>query len=369
MIQRRSFLQMMAAGLAAAPGSFAMAADPGESFELPMLGDLHFDRLEHHDFDWLKASHAGDISQIKNYSRVTAETSGKLLALAKQRVKQAEAPVPFVLQLGDLVEGLCGSEELAKRQVSEALDWVGKAELGAPMAFCKGNHDVTGPGAPQVYDSMLVPFLNQHLGNVAGAAFTRSASDTLIVFFDAYNKGSLGWFEQLMKEKPPRRLIFVIHPPVVPYTARANWHIFAKQPAERARLLSLLGRHRAIVLCGHLHKYGCVVRRTETGRFVQLAISSVATDPQAMAKDERKGLEAYGPDLISLEPRHSPETAKEREALLEAERPFIERFEFADTWGHARLCFTRDSVQADVCRGLSTETWRSLKLSELVGHA
>lgn len=367
MIQRRSFLQMMAAGMASAPGSWAMAADPGETFELPMLGDLHFDKLEHHDFDWLASSHAGDVSQIKNYSKVTAESSGKLLAVAKQRVKQAEAPVPFVLQLGDLVEGLCGSEALAKKQVSEALDWVDKAELGAPMAFCKGNHDVTGPGAPQVYDTMMVPYLNRQLGDVKGAAFTRSASDTLIVFFDAYNKGSLAWFEQLMAEKPPRRLIFVIHPPVVPYTARATWHIFAKQPAERERLLNLLGKHRAIVLCGHLHKYGCVVRRTPTGKFVQLSISSVATDPEALPKGELKGLEAYGPDLINLEPKHSPETVDVRRAVLEAEKPFIERFEYADTWGHARLRFTRDTVKADVCRGLKSETWRALNLSELVG--
>ena len=357
---------MMAAGMTAAPGSWAVAADPGESFELPMLGDLHFDRLEHHDFEWLKQAHPGDISQIKNYSRVTSESSGRLLELARQRVKQAQAPVPFVLQLGDVVEGLCGSPELARRQVAEALDWVAKADLGAPLAFCKGNHDVTGPGAPEVYDSMMVPFLNRQLGSVNGAAFTRSAGDTLIVFFDAYSKGSLGWFEQLMAEKPPRRLVFVIHPPVVPYNARSNWHIFAKQPAERARLLSLLGKHRAIVLCGHLHKYSCVVRRTETGKFVQLAISSVATDPGAAAKDERKGLEAYQPDLIELEPKHSPETAAERRALLEAERPFIERFEYADTWGHARLRFSRDSVQADVCRGLGTEAWRTLKLSDWV---
>ncbi|MDB6138709.1 MAG: metallophosphoesterase [Verrucomicrobiaceae bacterium] len=331
---------------------------------MPMLGDLHFDRLEHHDFEWLKTSHAGDISQIYRYSQVTTESSGKLLALAKQRVSQAQAPVPFVLQLGDMVEGLCGSPELARRQVSEALEWVGKAALGAPLAFCKGNHDVTGPGAKEGYDSMMVPFLNRQLGNVNGAAFTRSAGDTLIVFFDAYNKGSLAWFEQLMAEKPPRRLVFVIHPPVVPYNARSNWHVFAKQPPDRERLLNLLGRHRAVVFCGHLHKYSCVVRRTETGKFVQLAISSVATDPQAEPKDERHSLEAYNGDLVHLEPHHSPETVDERRALLEAEQPFIERFEYADTWGHARLRFTRDSVEADVCRGLSSDTWRSLKLSD-----
>lgn len=367
MIRRRGFLQMMAAGLAAAPGSFAVAAEAGEDFEMPVLGDLHFDKLEHHDFPWLESSHAGDISQIKNYSRVTQEFSGRLLEVAKKRVKNAQAPVPFVLQLGDLVEGLCGSEALAKKQVTDALDWVGQAALGAPVAFCKGNHDVTGPGATQVYDTLMVPFLNRQLGGIDGAAFTRSQGGTLMVFFDAYNKGSLAWFEKLMAEKAPRRLIFVIHPPVVPYNARADWHIFARQPAERTRLLNLLGKHRAIVLCGHLHKYSCLVRKTETGKFVQLAISSVATDPEGKPKDERQGLEAYKPELVELEPKHAPDTVDKRRALLEAERPFIERYEYADTWGHARLRVTREGVRAEVCRGLGSEAWRTLDLSGFVG--
>ena len=366
MFGRRKFLGMMAAGMAGARGSWAISAEVGEAFELPMLGDLHFDRPAHHDFEWMKGAHPGDIKQSENYSRVTSEWSGKLLDVAKQRVRAASAPVPFVLQLGDLIEGLCGSPERAKRQTTEALEWVGQANLGAPFAMCKGNHDVTGPGAAEVYDSVLVPFLNQQLGGVDGAAYTRSAGDTLIVFFDAYAKGSLAWFERLMAERSPRRLIFVIHPPVVPYNARCDWHIFARQPAERERLLQLLGKHRAVVLCGHLHKYNCLVRRTETGKFAQLAISSVATDPEAVAKDERRGLEAYGPDLVTLEPKHSPETEAARRRLLEAERPFIERFEYADTWGHALLRINRDSIQAEVCRGLAKESWRSWNLSELV---
>jgi hypothetical protein len=121
-----------------------------------------------------------------------------------------------------------------------------------------------------------------------------------------------------------------------------------------------------MVFCGHLHKYNGLVRRTEGGRFVQLAISSVATDPEAAPKDERRGLEAYGPDLVTLEPTHAPETEKARRELLIAERQFIERFEYADTWGHALLRISRDGVHADVCRGLSSEAWRTWNLGELV---
>jgi len=35
----------------------------------------------------------------------------KLLAVVRQQAKEGQPRLPFVLQIGDLVEGLCGSEE------------------------------------------------------------------------------------------------------------------------------------------------------------------------------------------------------------------------------------------------------------------
>jgi hypothetical protein len=132
---------------------------------------------------------------------------------------------------------------------------------------------------------------------------------------------------------------------------------------QRQRLLALLGQHRAIVLCGHLHKYCLLTRRTEHGSFTQLAISSVAATPDGKPKDERHGLDDYRPDLVDLEPKHSPETAQARRDLLSAERPFIERFEYADTWGHALVRIGQRGVTADVYRGFEAEPWKQLTLS------
>lgn len=366
MISRRRLLGVLGAGMAGSRGSWAINAEGGEEFEFPFLGDLHFDRPDHHDYEWMKKEQQGDIRQVENYCKVTREWSGKLLQTAKEQVAAAQAPVPFVLQLGDLIEGLCGSPDLAQRQAREAIEWVKQAGLGAPLAMCKGNHDVTGPGALNVYDNTLVPWLNQQLGGVDSAVYTRERGGTLIVFYDAYSKASLAWFEKLMAERSPQRLIFVVHPPVVPYNARATWVVYAKQPGERQRLMDLLGKHRAIVLCGHLHKYSCLVRRTGTGKFVQLAISSVATDPEAKPKDERQGLEAYSPDLVTLEPKHAPETEKDRRAFLEAERPFIEHYQYADTWGRGRMRFSKGGVRAEIYRGISRESWKTLDLSALL---
>jgi hypothetical protein len=63
-------------------------------------------------------------------------------------------------------------------------------------------------------------------------------------------------------------------------------------------LLNLLGRHRAIVLSVHLHKYDSVVRQTGARRFLQLALSSVLPSADFRARDEVEGVDRYGPDLV-----------------------------------------------------------------------
>src|SRR5205823_13872852 len=153
----------------------------------------------------------------------------------------------------------------------------------------------------------------------------------------------------------PRRLLLAIHPPVVPYNARSTWHVYSNPNQERQRLLNLLGESRAVVLSGHLHKYSFLIRRTEQGRFAQLAISSVAASADGNPRDLIEGVAGYGPDLVKLEPRHSPETETRRRQLLEEERRFIEHFEYADTWGHALVKVRGGQVRAEVCRGLDRQ--------------
>src|SRR5437667_11990770 len=117
MTSRRRFLKTLAAASAlvgpAANWAFA-AGEDADDWSCPLLGDLHFDRLEHHDHEWLAREHPGDVSQVQNYSRITRELTPKLFARVRQslaELSKAKTQVPFVLQLGDLLEGLCGTEE------------------------------------------------------------------------------------------------------------------------------------------------------------------------------------------------------------------------------------------------------------------
>jgi len=374
MFSRRHFLERIAAaGILLGPAAnWALADENSDDWSFPLLGDLHFDRLDHHNHEWLAKEHPGDVAQVQNYSRVTRDLTPKLLARVRESLLQlyrAGTRVPFVLQLGDLLEGLCGDERRAAQHARAGIDFIRDAGFTAPFVMTKGNHDITGPGANEAYRQVLLPFMSKATGtNINEAAFARRQGGTLVCFYDAYDKNSLDWFAKTLEESHPKRLIVAIHPPVVPYNARSTWHIYSspKHAQQRIRLLELLGRHRAIVLCGHLHKYSLLVRRTEHGNFAQLAISSVAASSDGKPRDEKSGPSDYRPDLVDLEPNHSPETVAARREILAAERPFIEYFEYADTWGHATVQLRGGNVSTNTYCGFSQDPTKKADFTALL---
>jgi hypothetical protein len=52
-------ISVSAIGTAGAQGN-----KPGPSYSFVYLGDIHFDRRSHHDFEWVKAEKPNDIRQI-----------------------------------------------------------------------------------------------------------------------------------------------------------------------------------------------------------------------------------------------------------------------------------------------------------------
>jgi 3',5'-cyclic AMP phosphodiesterase CpdA len=374
---RRQFLGTTAGLVGGSLASGTIAAQPGEGFSFILLGDLHFDRLEHHDLGWVEAEKPGDVAQIRNYSRLTAVVMPLLFAGVRRQIewlRTTDTPPRFVLQVGDLVEGLCGNEELAVRQNREALEFVAAAILGLPLLFTKGNHDVTGPGSDAAFDAVLQPFQREQalqvdaLATSAGANVSLTHAGSQWACFDAYDNTSLDWLEAVLAQRTAERLFVVVHPPVVPYGARAMWHLYSskRDAAKRAKLLELLGRHDAIILGGHLHKFAALTRTVGTGRFTQLAVSSVVSAPDERPRDELQGGETYSPDQVQLEPRHSPETINQRRRIYELERPHVTSFEYAHSAGYAVVRVTPDAVHADVYAGTGGDLMRTISLAARV---
>jgi 3',5'-cyclic AMP phosphodiesterase CpdA len=339
-------------------------------FDFLLLGDLHFDRLEHHDHEWLKREKPNDVRQVENYSRITREVVPSLFAELKGQAREKKPA--FLCHIGDFVEGLAGTPELARRHCQEAVEFVEKVDLGVPFLFCKGNHDVTGPGAVEAFNDVLQSFIARQAREKVSSFFTRRQGDCLFVYFDAYDRPAdhLDWLERTLATRPAeiRQVFFVVHPPLIPYGARSNWHLFAK-PSEaglRERLLNMLGAARAIVLCGHLHKYGTVVRQTPKGPLVQVAVASVVPEAGIKPRDEVSGLGEYGPDLVRLEPNFSPTNEGERRDLLAREKPFIRYYDYADAPGYGVVSVRGEKVQLELYVGLGRRKFRTLDLTALL---
>ncbi|MBI5773253.1 MAG: metallophosphoesterase [Verrucomicrobia bacterium] len=386
-MNRRHFFQtagIATTGAVLLPGQHPViaAAPAADAFSFVLLGDLHFDKLAHHDMAWLEKHKAGDLSQIKNYSRITAEIMPRLFATVRETIadlnKSPETRAAFTLHVGDFVEGLCGNETLAAKQNREAIQFVESTKLGVPFLFTKGNHDVTGDGAVDAFKHVFHPFLTAQarrlapgFGELKSARYTVEHGGALFCFFDAYDSESLPWLEAVLAKRTARHCFVVIHPPVVPYGARATWHLFssAKQAAQREKLLDLLGRNHAFVLGGHIHKFNTLARATPRGgRFVQLAVSSVVNAADTQAKDLLSGVPDYTGDQIKVEPKHSPDTEQERRAVYEVERPFVKSFAYADLPGYAVVTVDGAQVRVKMFSGCSRDVWRTVDLSrELAG--
>ena len=385
-LTRRDFIKTTAlagAGVSLIPSALpaAAVAPKADTFSFVLLGDLHFDRPAHHNMTWLKENKPDDFRQSQNYSRITAEMLPRLFATVRETItelnRSPETRVALVLQAGDLVEGLCGSEELAARQNVEALEFIQQANLGAPFLFTKGNHDVTGPGAVEAFGRVFHPFLAAEAQKVTSgsaelksARYTVEAGNAQFVFFDAYDGESLAWFESVAARRSAQHVFVAIHPPVVPYGARAAWYLYsgAKDRSRREKLLELLAREQAVVIGGHIHKFSALVRSAGRGRFAQLAVCSVIDAPEVKAKDILSGILQYNGDQIRVELNHSPGTELERRAIYAGEHPFMRQFEYADLPGYAVVRVNGAKVEATIYSGITRQLWKAINMSKwLVG--
>ncbi|MGE5518565.1 MAG: metallophosphoesterase family protein [Candidatus Dadabacteria bacterium] len=370
-LSRREFVRSMGILAAAVPfGASALDLLPGDSFSFMLLGDMHFDNLDFHDLEYVRTKFSeGDVTQVNNYSRITRDNLPGLMKKVKEKGISANAD--FYLQMGDFVEGLCGSEELALRQTNGFISMIKQQELNRPFIVVKGNHDVTGIGAPETFRNVVLPWQSgEQKQEVKSANSTFVHKNARFILFDGYaGDQSLQWVKEVLANTKEKLVFFCVHQPVIPFTPRANWHLYGRptQQKQREELLNTLGEHNAIVLCGHLHKTSIVSRKTDKGRIVQVCTGSVIESPKAAVKDHLKGVDAYGTQLLELEPNFNPATLQERKENLANEKKNIEYFEYADFMGYSSLSISnKGNVEISIYRNMDNEPWTVTDLTGLL---
>lgn len=301
-----------------------------------ILGDLHYDRLDDHDLNWLSTK-PDDLRQVTQEYTVYTETNWyDFTDILRQRAHTVTPPLKAVIQLGDLSEGLAGSEEKARQMAYNVLKAIEEIQMPVPWIIAKGNHDITGPGAEQAFQEFYVPKIREQTNNpeIKNANYSYTTGDVQITCIDPWDKNTdmVDFLEKELSASKAKFKFLAIHEPVIPVTERC-WHVLRQNPERRQKLLETIARHRAIVLSAHLHRYAVVSRNTPFGPIVQVMINSVVKDRNY--QNPLRVITKYGPSLAADMPDWQPETLETRKAILAEEAKQITFFKQTDLPGYA----------------------------------
>ncbi len=266
----------------------AIAADG--RYNVIVLGDMHFDRMEYHDPDYPKKN----TREIARYVKVTEQNTPQLLDAA---AKQIGADTPFVIQLGDLTQGDCGSRELQEAMFDGAFKLI-KTHLPVPFLAVKGNHDVRGPGAKAAWKNRVPPFVGSELQRpIDSGNYTVKHGPDAYIFFDCMEP-DMEFLKQTLNENRNARYRFMLtHFPVQPVAGGSSSVLFGRDDAKRLELFRLLLDHEVILFCGHLHRMSFAQYEVDGKSLALVMVNSLADE--AKFRNEMT-LETCAP-LLALE--------------------------------------------------------------------
>ena len=335
-----------------------------------VLGDLHYDKLEYHDFDWLKKEKPGDIRQIEGYTENVKNNWDDFMKHLQTMKNTHEPEIKALLQLGDLSEGLAGDSkaDFMAKGVIEAVDL---SNIGVPWLVTKGNHDVTsGTPAKTAFVNNYIPLFQRQTGNnsIQMANYTYRSGDVEFFVCDYYERNNFDfvkWLDEQAKASDAKVKIALFHEPVIPVTERC-WHMYKADNTNRERLLKTIAENKIIVLAAHLHRYSVVKRSTEWGPIVQIMCSSVISDRNTT--EPKSMITQYGESIAINVPSYEPATLEERKAMLKAEAPFVTFYKQCSLQGFGILSVSEADYKVTLSYygGLSCKPYDVMDISALM---
>lgn len=377
-ISKRGFLHkssLAAAGFAAvsleagASGGVLGKVKPEVDTNILLTGDIHFDLPGDHNMEWVDENHY--THEVNIYCASTAKSFKPLMATLKKQSLSASPPAQAVIQVGDFLEGLAGSSEMAGQMTRHLFEALDEAAIPAPWIIAQGNHELTGPGSKEAWLEQAVPYLQKTLDpSIDSMNYSYHVGDAHIVVLDPFNDqdGFVDFLAAELEASTARYKFVAVHEPVIPVSCLC-WHPLMRtedfEPA-RQRLLEVIARHRAIVLCGHIHKYSVLRRMTPHGPIVQVMAYSVLREdnPNPPYPRETK----YGPSLKGGREWH-PETLDDRLAMLAEEAKHVTDFFVSDVAGYGMLTLgngEEDKIELRYYAELDTEPHETIDLAALL---
>jgi len=247
------------------------------AYEAILFGDVHFDSEEVRDPAMARLAY-----QKKEKDRNLKLWEKSIPALLDRARRKVTPKTAFVLQLGDIIQGDCGSRERHEKSLNTVLPIFCRTFPSVPFLVVTGNHDTRGKGGRDAYEAVMIPYLartlEKPLAPTLPLQYAFMQENDLYVCWDG-NRPDLDFLEQVLQEHPKRRRLFVVtHLPVIPLSQNTPaWVVYGipDKPALRRRLLDVLAKNNAIVLCAHVHTTALVHWQSSAGKITQISFSSM----------------------------------------------------------------------------------------------
>lgn len=350
-------------------------ASSAQSFVV--LGDMHMDRFEFHDMDFVY-TRPSDWKQItKEYPFHTAAFVPKLWQAVSNRVDEG---CEVVVQLGDLMEGVCGNMDLSMQMARWSVQQIDKASKDATVILVKGNHDVSkSPGQPEAWKKEVLPYICAQTGQQLENGMYRHSIGGDIDLFVAEQFFSpdemlpeselLEFLKRELPKSTARYKFLLTHQPVIPVTQRC-WHLFSglrrkvEDSSIREEFINLLAEHKVTVLCAHLHEYSKIVRETSHGNLVQLMLVSTVDSYEPSTREIKQIPYLADKDV---DEEWSKRTYAERKRIISAERPFIKYYTRKKIPGYATISVSEKGAEFSFYRGFSDDVSERFLIDDLYG--
>ena len=245
-------------------------------YRVLVLGDIHYEGPQYHGVPGMKYRTRFSKKYYEMWQKEMPELFTASAALL-------DKDVPFVVQLGDFIQGYLALKEQRAKMLDDAFKAVKKYYPDHKLLSIPGNHDnqCYGPKTVvkslkdyQTYAEAFTPHIAKELGREIRNNYVIRHGEDLFIFYDTYIKpdDSITFLKETFKKYPKNRYVFLFtHLPLFPgCTASPGW-LMPYYP----RVANILFEHNAIVLAAHTHVPSVIKVSNGKNTITQMVASSI----------------------------------------------------------------------------------------------
>ena len=363
-MDRRQFINLTGTGLMGLAMSGAWnplqaRTRTDKKYSIVLLGDTHFDTepasVYHSNYnekvEWLNRVQRAEFARNGEMWR---ERCPRLMKRAQRLIS---SDTKMIMQMGDLIQGDCGSGEVHQRMLSDVMDSF-KTQLGGlPFVTVVGNHDIRGTDALEVYHRYMPQRMSEELGQrIEKTTFAFHIGEDAYIVVD-FNHPDDSEVERLLADTQGARHTFiVVHGPIFPYDGSScRWFYHGggsdAETQKRRHFRELFAKRNAICLCGHTHRTEFYDWYGDGGRITQMTMNSVwANEKLGKYEIESQGAEQYGERRKAMK-NDDGSPIKDETPLFNEYRQGLKTYSYSPAAGSYKMTVSKKKIEVDFYAG------------------